>query len=176
MSVCGWRSRAGELVAQASLRGTWEGTYAYDPSPYFVPPPPTGFVLEVTRQIWGRFRGTVQDDPAAGGAEVGTVAGTIAGDRVRFTKWMPVLYFARDGGVRHVAELVRDEWGMGVDGPVPAPPIHYHGGLSADGDELTGRWWIFADKVAIPADGKLYRCEVGEASGVWSARRTARLA
>jgi hypothetical protein len=154
-----------------TVSGRWTGTYAYDPMPGLGDVPTIGFVLEVGTEQGGRFRGTVQDDPAAGMPEVGTVEGHASNGRVEFVKRMPVLYLFEAGRVRHVAECVREWWGLELDGLVPAPPIFYEGGFGAAGQELAGRWWLDKVTVPIPSGGERYALDLGTASGRWTARR-----
>src|SRR5262245_15821827 len=112
-------------MERRTVSGRWSGSYAYDPTPGLDALPTIGFVLEVGSEHAGRFRGTVRDDPAAGTPEAGTLEGHASGDRVEFVKRMPVLYLFESGRVRHIAECVREWWGVELDGPVPAPPIFY---------------------------------------------------
>jgi hypothetical protein len=155
------------------VTGRWSGSYAYDPMPDLGALPTVGFVLAVASEHTGRFRGTVQDDPVAGGSEVGTIEGFISGDRVEFVKRMPVLYLLESGRVRHVAECVREWWGLELDGPVPAPPIFYEGVFAVGGRELGGRWWLDKTTLPIPSGGVRYALDIGSASGRWSATRQA---
>jgi hypothetical protein len=155
-----------------TIVGRWVGSYVYDPAPGLDAPPPTEFVLEVGRVLAGRFAGTVQDDPAVVGPEVGLVQGFLVGDRVEFVKRMPALYLWESGRCRHIAECVRAWWGMELDGPVPASPIHYEGTFVSDGN-LAGRWWIDKVTVALPSGGQQYALDLGSASGRWCAARQA---
>ena len=153
-----------------TLVGRWSGKYTYDPMSDILKLPTIEFALEINSEVTGRFRGTVQDDLATGGSEAGTVEGHLSGDRVLFVKRMPALYFLESNRVRHVAECVREWWGLELDGPVPAPPIFYEGAFVADGS-LTGRWHVGATTIPIPSGGKQYALDLGTISGKWTATR-----
>lgn len=154
------------------MSGSWSGSYAFDPIPGLDPLPSIGFVLNITTEHAGRFRGTVQDDPVAGMPEAGTIDGHVTGNRLKFVKRMPVLYLFESGRIRQIAECVREWWGMELDGPVPAPPSFYEGAFGADG-QLTGRWWLDKTTVPIPSGGKRYALDTGRMSGQWYAKREA---
>src|SRR5262249_50458816 len=160
-------------MTRRSMCGHWSGAYSYDPtadSPCGLPS--VRFTLDVEEEWEEQFRGAVQDDPEAGSPEQGRVRGRVAGDRVEFVKRIPVLYLIEAGRARPLEQCVREWWGRELARPVPAPPIHYEGTLSPDGNEISGRWWIEKTAVAIPSGGEQYALDLPGATGSWSARRS----
>src|SRR5438445_10342638 len=75
------RPRRRAMMAGRSMRGSWAGVYAYDPSPAIPDDlPPFGFTLDIDEECEGKFRGAVRDDYLAGVAEPGRVQGRVVGD------------------------------------------------------------------------------------------------
>src|SRR5262249_25108242 len=84
--------RGGQAVARVDIGGTWVGRYGYDEELLDEVPPPVVFTL-VARVGWfGRFRGTIQDDPVAGNPDEAAVRGWVTERTVEFRKQYPMFY------------------------------------------------------------------------------------
>jgi len=149
----------------------WTGHYDYDPMSGPCAVQRVRFTLDIASEENLRFLGSVQDDPAAGMPEAGTIEAAVSGEGVVFVKRMPALYMFDAGRIRHIAECVRDWWGLELDGVVPSPAIHYEGTFKSNGMELTGWWWANTDTLAIPCCGKQYALDIGRSWGVWHATK-----
>jgi hypothetical protein len=130
------------------------------------------FTINIDEEREGKFRGTVQDDPLMGIPETGRVQGNVTGDDLEFVKQMPAVYLIVEERIRSLEECIPEWWGMEIDRVVPAPPIHYRGSFSADGQEIAGQWWMGRTTVPIPSGGKRYALDIETTTGNWSARRS----
>ena len=89
----------------------------------------TSFDIQILECIDNKFKGTVQDDLATGGAEgTGDIIGQIQKDRIDFVKSLPVL------------TLIIDKKGTRKTLNQKHPPIYYTGILSKDKHTATGTW------------------------------------
>lgn len=101
------------MSGEADVSGVWDGSYSYGGSVR-----PYRFRAEMSDH-GGRISGVIEEagDPAFRGPMSATLSGSRDGRQVRFTK----IYDSHD------------EW---------LEPIAYDGELSAEGDEIAGRWTI----------------------------------
>ena len=80
------------------ISGTWRGTYTFDAVKTNPALQPVPFNLTLKQGWFGRFTGTVLDDPARGMPGTGAIEGYFSFPRVEFTKQMPVCYVVTPDG------------------------------------------------------------------------------
>ncbi|MDF2456549.1 MAG: hypothetical protein K0R51_2542 [Cytophagaceae bacterium] len=116
----------------------------------------TFFTIEILTVNDHAFTGKVQDDLTTGGTEgIGTIAGSIQGDRMDFVKSMPVmtLLVDRKGTIKTYNKKHR--------------PIFYSGQFSSDGQTVSGTWrfkfgFVWIGIIPVP---------MMPSSGFWSMTR-----
>ena len=153
------------------MSGRWSGSYTDNPMPGLDALPTRGFVLEITSERAGRFRGTIQDDPAAGTPEASIIEGHVSSKRVEFVKRMPVLYLFESGRARHMRSASASGVAWSWTALCQPPPSLYEGEFGAAG-KLAGRWWLDKATIPIPSRGERFALDMNSRR-VGGARRQA---
>jgi hypothetical protein len=146
------------------IEGRWRGEYAYDPSDIIPTRPSVGFSLCLKRGWFGRFTGTVTDDPPNGVPGTGLIEGSFAFPRIRFIKRMPIAYTALPDGRKLTLRESIIEKGYPCERDYPAPQILYRG-LFSDGRRAEGTWILNPLFIRLP-DGRALRTT--GATGTWN--------
>jgi hypothetical protein len=160
------------MGASWSITGRWRGSYTYDRTPENPQPgPAVPFRLQVKQGWFGRFSGSVEDDPARGTPEMSTVQGTISGDQVEFLKHLPVFYVPDGARLLNLREYLESQCNLTLDRDVPPPPIRYHGRYDASTCQVAGTWRTGGGIVQFTSRGRLYDYPVPAATGTWHMTR-----
>ena len=146
------------------VTGTWRGTYSFDAVEHMPIRDAVPFTLALKQGWFGRFTGTVTDDPVRGMPGVGTVAGRFSFPRIEFTKQMPVCYVRTTDGRSIPLREYLIEQGQVCEQDIPHVPIFYQGEFSSRG-WAQGIWIIRAGPVSL-LDGRYL--QIGEWRGTWS--------
>jgi hypothetical protein len=148
-------------MAEWSVEGSWVGEYRFD-SDRVDAIHATAFTLHLSPGWFGRFRGTVQDDPATGMPDPGLLKGKVRGNSVRFWKLMPVAYHFELGPDQRgdPSKMLRSSGAH--------PPILYEGVYDSDKGVMTGTWHM-PHGTLVDALGRSRRSL--PLTGTWSASR-----
>jgi hypothetical protein len=163
------------MAARWSIAGRWQGRYSYDGGEGTQPRTAVSFSMELRQSWFGRFSGSVQDDPGRGPPEGGRVQGRIIGDRVEFLKWMPVFYVQDGDRLQTLREYLECQCRLPLDRDVRPPPVCYRGQYSADTGQLSGRWEIQAGIIRFSSAGRPYEYPIPIVTGAWEISREASL-
>ena len=125
---------------------------------------PVPFTLTLKQGWFGRFSGSVEDDPVRGMPGTGTVEGLFSFPRIEFTKQMPVCYVRTPDGRSMTLREFLIEQGNTCERDVPHLPIFYQGEFS-DARQASGTWTIRAGAHWLP-DGQ--SVQVPESTGGWA--------
>lgn len=158
-------------MARLDIGGTWVGQYGYDEDFPDDVPPPVAFTLTARPGWFGRFRGTVRDDPAAGVPDEAAVRGWVTETTVEFRKQYPVFYMQLRGERVTLREYMEELNGVSIDRDVPPKPIHYRGEYDPVRGAFAGAWRIPGGPVWLSSNGRSLRLEFPECTGVWAMRR-----
>ena len=130
------------------IKGNWKGQYKYNlkAHPDIKGLEATNFEIEILSIVNEYFTGSVQDDLKTGGTEgIGEITGTITGNKIEFTKQMPVKT------VLFNKRLGRKTFNK------KHPPIYYSGTFSEGGKTVSGTWkfkfgflWIGIFPIPMP--------------------------
>jgi len=154
-------------VREWDVEGVWDGQFLRDGA---APGEGVPFTLTLKEGWFGRFRGTVREDPARGGVpEEGRIRGRVKGFNLRFVKWMPVLYMP-DGTT--ASRYILETQGVDVQHEIGHPPVIYEGRYDPENDRARGAWLFGPYKIFIWIDGVSVRHEVERATGTWEIRRS----
>jgi hypothetical protein len=159
------------VTQSIDISGLWKGSYFYDqggigPSDGLG----VGFELRL-RQVWwqrafGRFSGTVRDDPDRGMPGEGRVDGSAREGAIRITKRMPFMYLGHGGQRVPVREYLRDQ-GLDPGRDIAHRPILYEGKFDAAG-RAGGTWRIAAGVLRVTSHVSL---RLQECTGTWTLGR-----
>ena len=111
------------------MKGKWNGTYWYegnatDSIKYRITP----FQLIIEHVKGKKISGNVKDDTKMGGTKgVGTINGSIKGNKIKFVKRMPIHTVILHNGTR-------------IEENKPHRPIYYKGIINKEGDHIEGTW------------------------------------
>lgn len=161
-------------MAGFDIDGCWQGEYVYGPNE-LVPqlPPSVRFTLTARGGWFGKFQGTIQDDPERGVADTAAVRGQIQGRTLTFTKRYPTVYTFCDGRLVSLADFMQSQHGLPLDCAVPGIPIFYEGEYDPRQESLSGTWYYEPQRVNVWSSGQRYEMETPPTSGRWTAHRGA---
>jgi hypothetical protein len=150
------------IILPIEIAGYWKGTYFYDSPELAVVGEGVDFELRLTQSMWqrfwGRFEGSVFDDPIRGIPDEGRIEGRVRETLLEFTKLLPEFYVGHAGRPvplhEHLGEQGYDLW-YGL----AHPPIRYTGNFR-DAYHAEGTWVIapFRLKLEIGLELDLPRC------------------
>jgi hypothetical protein len=159
-------------MAKWDITGDWVGEFAFNPnSAYPVHPSAVAFSLTARLGWFGRFRGTVHDDPSKGPHEPAKITGRVTGTHVMFFKQYPVYYVHRGDRLMTLREHLQADFGLTLDEDVPADPIRYTGEFDPERQVVSGTWYMFAKRLRLWCAGRPLESETPPAAGTWSMRR-----
>lgn len=144
------------MQLNALIVGSWRGTYSYDaPEMQGAGQAGVGFDLLLTQtrwqRFWGRFAGSVADDPPFGVPHPGRIVGRVSRGRLRFAKLLPELHVAGPEGSMSLRDYLATH-DVRLRRRIPHPPIRYEGSLAEDGS-VSGTWSIGALTLPLDTDG-----------------------
>lgn len=129
---------------------------------------PVSFNLILKQGWFGRFTGSVTEDPPRGMPGSGIVAGCFSFPRIEFVKRMPIAYVGVvDGRTRPLREYIIEQ-GHSCEFDVPHPPLYYAGEFSSP-SSAQGTWIIKAGPLKLPGNRIM---EVRESKGTWQIELT----
>src|SRR6266481_728522 len=112
-------------MPKLDITGCWTGEYSYDPNEHFEKlPPPVKFTFTAQPGWFGRFRGTIQDDPIIGVPGEARIVGRVKGQRLKFLKQYSQYYTTNSEG-RHltIKEKLEMEHNLVLERHITPPKI-----------------------------------------------------
>jgi hypothetical protein len=146
------------------VTGLWRGIYSFDASERLPQRAPVSFTLNLKQGWFGRFKGSVTDDPASGMPGTGVIFGRLSFPRIAFIKQMPVCCVAVPGGSMITLREYLIGNGYHCEKDPPHSPILYEGEFSSP-SLAQGTWVIRAGQRSLP-DGRALKTL--ETKGSWS--------
>lgn len=115
-------------MGEIDLIGVWKGNYEYELAEH-LNLQSVNFTITIEKVKGNVFKGTVQDDLANGGTPgIGLIKGEFDGDRIKFTKKMPVSATIDRNGNRQINEKKKHT------------PLFYEGEFSRSKKSILGTW------------------------------------
>jgi len=141
------------ITAAKKHTGKWVGYYKYDNHPNYNSYYEVPFTIELEGGLFGRFKGTVQDDSEQGGMkEVGVISGYIYRGKISFKKKMPTFNAYTQSG-----EQLSDS--------IKHPTIYYKGIYDEREKKFHGTWLIQGGG-SLQSKGNVYLKM--KTSGTWA--------
>ncbi|MDB6118469.1 MAG: hypothetical protein JWO08_2250 [Verrucomicrobiaceae bacterium] len=157
------------MATKLDISGAWTGEYRYS-TPDEEALGAVGFTLMLNKGWFGKFCGTVQNDPAKGMLEEGEVSGRLLCGRLKMEKRYPVCRVSYKGQLQTIGEMLRDQ---GVDVPEdvepPHLPIEYKGAFT-DQNMAEGSWLIHAGTIEFWG----FAWQISSTFGTWRMWRNTR--
>jgi hypothetical protein len=146
------------------VTGVWRGIHRYDFLQPMLKPGAVSFTLVLRQNRFGRFTGTITEDPENGMPGTGVVEGHFTFPHIEFTKQMPVCHVVTHTGKRMTLRDYLIQKGYSYEHGVLRRPIHYQGTFSAP-KQAQGIWIIRAGQISL-LHGKAV--QLPESRGNWS--------
>lgn len=162
-------------MATWNVTGQWVGQYEYNACDELpTPPPPVKFTLIVRQGWFGRFRGTIQDDPVCGAPEQAQTWGRVNETGLTFMKRYPVVYVGVESTHVKLRDYLEMELGLELDENIEPMPIHYEGLVDAAGQSVQGTWHISAHGIPFQSREQWMVLDIAPTSGTWKMERQVR--
>ncbi|WP_196889425.1 hypothetical protein [Aureivirga sp. CE67] len=138
------------------MKGIWKGTYWFTSNVHdSVKKNRTEFEITIENDDNSKISGTIFDNIETGGTRgIGTISGTVKGNKIKFVKRMPIKTIIFPNGEK-------------IEKKEPHSPIYYEGSLNNETNEFEGTW-KFKRRITI-INGKLGYTP--ETKGAWKMKK-----